>query len=415
MADERGDKLTARSVAAANEAGMYGDGNGLWLQVTEAAGRIRKSWLLRFMLDGRARHMGLGNVATFTLAEARERARQARQLVADGIDPIEERHRKRQLAKLERAKRVTFRYCCESYLTAHEAEWKNAKHAAQWAATLASTYPVIGELPVNDIDTTLVLKVLRPIWKTTPETASRLRGRIESVLNFATTSGYRTGDNPARWRGHLDQLLAKRSKVRAVKHHPALPFAELPAFMALLRKREGLSARALEFTILTAARTGEVIGAAWPEIDFDNKVWTIPATRMKAQREHRVPLCDRALTILRTLRREEGNNAIFIGGKKGAPLSNMAMLELLKGMRPGYVPHGFRSSFRDWAAEKTNYPTYVVEKALAHVIADKVEAAYRRGDLFGKRRQLMEAWCRYCASSPEADSGQAVPFKAGGS
>ena len=290
------------------------------------------------------------------------------------------------------AKQVTFKEACERYVAAHGAAWTNAMHRAQWNSTLASAYPVLGNLPVTAIDTPLVLKVLEPMWKATPETASRLRGRIERVLAWATTRGFRSGDNPARWHGHLDQLLAKRSKVRAVKHHPALPFDELPAFMAELRKREGISARGLEFTILTAARTGEVIGATWSEIDFATKTWTIPGQRMKAGKPHRVPLSDRAVAILDALPHEDGNEFVFIGGKAKAPLSNMAMLELMKGMRPGYVPHGFRSTFRDWAAERTNYPNHIVEKALAHTVADKVEAAYRRGDLFEKRRKLMDAW-----------------------
>ena len=362
------------------------------------------------MLDGRPRFMGLGPTHTFSLKEARERARLARQQVKDGIDPIEARNQDRQRRRLEAAKAVTFKEACERYVAAYEAGWTNAKHVAQWKSTLASAYPTIGNLPVNNIDTGLVLKVLEPIWNAKPETASRLRGRIERVLAWATTRGYRVGDNPARWTGHLDELLPKRSKIRAVKHHPALPFDELPAFMAELRKREGISARGLEFTILTAARTGEVIGATWSEIDFATKTWTIPAQRMKAGKPHRVPLSDRAVAILDALPHEDGNEFVFIGGKAKAPLSNMAMLELMKGMRPGYVPHGFRSTFRDWAAERTNYPNHIVEKALAHTVADKVEAAYRRSDLFEKRRKLMDAWAGFCAAPKTM--GDLVPFKA---
>ncbi|SDR31067.1 Integrase [Rhizobiales bacterium GAS113] len=412
MGNRKGNELTAATVNSLSKPGLYGDGLGLWLQVSRVGERITKSWIFRFMLDGKARYMGLGPVHTFSLKEARERARLARQQAKDGIDPIDARREKRKQQKLEAAKRVTFKEACERYTTAHKTGWKNAKHAAQWETTLASAYPAIGSLPVNEIDTGLVLKVLEPIWHSTPETATRLRGRIESVLSWATTSGYRSGDNPARWRGHLDQLLPKRSKVRAVKHHPALPFEELPAFMAELRQREGISPRALEFTILSATRTGETIGAKWPEIDFDKKTWAVPAERMKMGKEHRVPLSDRALAILEALPREDGNAFVFIGGKKGAPLSNMAMLELMKGMRPGYVPHGFRSTFRDWAAETTNYPNHVVEMALAHVVGDKVEAAYRRGVLFEKRRKLMTDWCRFCSSPPAIKdaSGKVVLF-----
>jgi integrase len=413
MADKREYKLTATTVASLNEPGLYGDGLGLWLQVAPVGDRVSKSWIFRFRRDGKrnARYMGLGPTHTVTLKEARERARIARQLLLDGIDPIEARKQERAKRRLEAAKAVSFQEACERYIAAHEAGWKNDKHRHQWKATLASVYPVIGDLPVNAIDTGLVLKVLEPIWKTTPETASGLRGRIERVLSWATTRGYRTGENPARWRGHLDNQLAKR-KGRAVKHHPAMPFDELPAFMAELRQREFVSARALEYTILTAARTGEVIGATWSEIDMKAKTWTIPAERMKAGKEHRVPLSDRALAILAALPREEGNDFVLIGGKAGKPLSNMAMLELMKGMRPKYVPHGFRSTFRDWCAERTAYPNHVVEKALAHVVADKVEAAYQRSDLFQKRRKLMDDWARFC-ETPKA-TGNVVSFNKAG-
>jgi len=403
-------KLPANAAARYNKPGLYGDGLGLWLKVAKAVDGVSKSWVLRYMLDGRARYMGLGPVHTISLKRAREQARQAREQLLGGIDPIEQREEARARRRLEAAKRLSFKECCERYLQLHRNSWKNPKHGAQWQATLASSYPMLGELPVSGIDTGLVLKVLEPIWHLTPETASRLRARIERVLSWATVSGYRTGDNPARWRGHLDQRLPQRSKIAKVKHHPALPFDQLPDFIAELRQRPGISPRALEFTILTAARTGEVIGATWDEIDFEKKTWTIPPDRMKAEREHRVPLCDQAIAILKELPREQGNGFVFIGGKQGAPLSNMAMLELMKGMRPGYVPHGFRSTFRDWAAECTGYANHIVEKALAHVVADKVEAAYRRGDLFEKRRKLMADWCRYC-SSPKAE-GRVVAFKA---
>lgn len=326
------------------------------------------------------------------------------------------------MARLDEAKAVTFKQCARSYIKAHRAGWRNAKHAAQWEATL-DTYaePIIGSLPVHAIDTALVMKVLEQevkagpnepcasLWTVKPETASRLRGRIESILDWARVRGYREGENPARWRGHLDKLLPARSKVRTVRHHPALPHCELPEFISALRVQEGVAARALEFTILTAARTGEAIGARWSEIDRRNKVWTVPSSRMKSGKEHRVPLSARALAMLDEMAplaaldgsQDAGEPFVFPGGRSGRPLSNMAFLMLLRRMkRSGLTAHGFRSSFRDWAAERTNYPREAIELALAHKIGDKVEAAYRRGDLFEKRRRLMAEWDRYCISGP---------------
>jgi integrase len=284
--------------------------------------------------------------------------------------------------------------------------WKNAKHRAQWKSTLATyAYPVFGGLSVSTVDTALVLKTIEPIWGTKPETASRLRGRIEAVLDWARARGFRHGENPARWRGHLDKLLPARRKIARVKHHAALPFAEIPAFMNELRARVGVSARALEFAILTTTRTSETRNARWSEIDTASKIWTIPAERMKAGREHRVPLNERAVAILRAMPREsDGDGFVFIGARSDRPISNMAMLELMRGLRPGYVPHGFRSTFRDWAAETTNYQNHIVEMALAHVVGDKVEAAYRRGDLFEKRRRLMSDWARYCGRQVNPDA-----------
>ena len=291
------------------------------------------------MRDGRARQMGLGALHTVSLQEARARARLARQVLLDGLDPIDVKHERRSRLRLEKARALTFKQCADDYLGAHAGAWKNAKHRAQWSATLdAYAHPLIGALPVAAIDTALILKILRPIWQEKPETASRLRGRIERILDWATVQEYRRGDNPARWRGHLDALLPAKTKVRAVKHHPALPFVELPAFMAELRKRDSISARALEFTILTATRTGEAIGARWDEIDLKAKVWTVPAERMKAGRPHRVPLSDRAVAILDELPRDD-SNFVFLGAKVGAPISNMAMLELLRGMN-GNGLHG---------------------------------------------------------------------------
>lgn len=389
-------KLTAVEVKKLGKPGRYGDGGGLWLQVSQWG---TKAWLFRYAINGKERQMGLGSIDTFTLAEARERARLARQKVADGIDPIEARRGQRLADTAATASRLTFRDASSRYIAAHKAGWKNEKHGAQWEATLATyAYPVIGNLSVADVAVAHVLKVLEPIWSTKPETASRVRGRIESVLDWSAARGHRQGDNPARWRGHLDKLLPAKTKVRRVKHHDAMPYANVPAFMADLRKMDSQSARALEFTILTAARTGETIGARWPEIDFQNKIWGVPGERTKSGREHRVPLTDRAVDILKALPREEGNPHVFIGARKCKGLSNMAMLELLKGVDGnGLTVHGFRSSFRDWAAEQTAFSREVAEASLAHIVGDKTEAAYRRGDALEKRRRLMEAWARYCA------------------
>lgn len=403
-------RLTAVKVARLKEPGRYGDGSGLWLHIGPNGG---KSWVLRYMRHGRAREMGLGPLDLVSLGHARERAREARRALLDGVDPIDARQEKAAQRRLEAARGITFAACAEKYIAAHSAGWRNAKHGEQWRNTIA-TYaePVIGKLPVAAIDTALVLKVLEPIWTEKPETAARVRGRIESILDWAAAREYRRGENPARWRGHLDKLLPSRRKVRRVKNHPAMPYAELPAFVAELRDRESISARALEFTILCAGRTGETIGARWPEIDIGQKVWAVPGERMKSDREHRVPLSNRAVELLGALPREEGSDFVFVGGKRGKPLSNMAMLELVRGMKPnsGYVPHGFRSTFRDWAAECTAYPNEVVEMALAHVVSDKVEAAYRRGDLFEKRARLMRDWAGYCASKPRA-TADVVPLR----
>lgn len=399
-------KLTAVTVSRKKKPGRYGDGDGLWLQVGPTGG---KSWLLRYELHGRARQMGLGPVDLVPLADARDRARAARRQLLDGIDPIEARRQERAQRLLEAATAKTFKECAVAYIAAHEAGWKNEKHAAQWPSTMeAYVYPMIGALPAASIDTGLVLKCLEPIWTTKPETAGRVRGRIERVLAWAKTRGYRQGENPARWRGHLDTLLPARSKVQRVNHHAALPYAEIPGFMADLRQHGGTSARALEFVILTAARTGEAIGAKWPEIDTAKAVWTIPAERMKSGKEHRVPLSGRALEILDELPSE--GDFVFPGGREGKPLSNMALLMQLRRMnRDDLTAHGFRSTFRDWAAEQTAFPNFVAEMALAHVVGDKVEAAYRRGDLMAKRAKLMQAWASYCATP--ASKGTVTPIR----
>jgi integrase len=406
---------TARQVAALKAPGRYAVGDGAYLQITGDNGR---SWVFRYERAGRGHHVGLGPANLVTLAEAREKARAYRRLLLEGVDPIESRADARQKAALDAAKAVTFRQCAERYIAAHEAAWRNATHRKQWRSTLATyVYPTLGSLPASAIDTALVTQVLEPIWTTKTETAGRVRGRIEAVLDWAKVRGIRNGDNPARWKGHLDKLLPKRSRVKRRRHHPALPYAELPGFMVELRAREGISARALEFAILTAARTGAVIGATDGEVDLATKIWTVPPERtgVKITREdpkpRRVPLPDRAVAILKALPREAGNPHFFAGAKAGKPLSNMAMLELMRDMRAGYVPHGFRSTFKDWCAETTNYPNEVSEAALWHTVADEVEAAYRRGDLFEKRRRLMADWAEFCSSKP-APRGDVIPINA---
>ncbi len=375
---------------------MYPDGGGLYLQVT---GESRKSWIYRYTMAGHTREMGLGAFHTIGLAEARQRATECRKLRMDGIDPIGAREAARAKAKLEIASVVTFNAAAETYITSHEAGWKGRKQGPQWRSSLkAYAVPVLGGLSVQDIDVGHVMKVLEPIWSTKPETASRVRSRIEAVLDWAKARGHRTGENPARWRGHLGNLLPARSKVRKVVHHPALPYAQIAAFVAALRQQEGISPAALEFLILTATRTSETIGARWDELNLDAKVWTIPSERMKANREHRVPLSLGALDVVERMKALREGDFIFPGGKEKRPLSNMALLTLLERMgRSDITSHGFRSTFRDWTAEQTEFHPDVAEMALAHTIRDKVEAAYRRGDLFDKRRELMDAWARYVA------------------
>jgi integrase len=347
------------------------------------------------MLNGRAREMGLGPLALFGLQEARAKALDARRQRHEGVDPIEARRAARALTRLDAAKAMTFQQCADRYIKDHRAGWRHAKHAEQWESSLRRfTFPVIGALPVQAIDTALVRKVLDPIWRTKPETASRVRGRIESILDWAKASGYRTGENPARWKGHLDHLLAERTKVRMVEHYAAMPYDDLPGFLIELRKKKGIDARALEFTILTAARVTEAVEARWSEISGD--VWTVPAERMKGGKPHRVPLSRRAMELLEVL--PHNRELIFPGPKFGRALNINAPRKLLIGMGHCVTVHGFRSSFRDWAAESTNYPNHVVEQALAHTIGSRVEAAYRRSDLFEKRRRLMQQWATFCTA-----------------
>lgn len=409
-------KLSDKACKNTVEPGRYGDGAGLWLQVTasETEGNPpSKSWLFRFMLNGRAREMGLGPYPTRTLAAARAKAQEARALLLDGIDPIERRDAERRAAAEAAAKVWTFQEAAEKFIAANKAGWRNEKHADQVEATLkAYAYPVLGKLDVKAIDMALVLKVIEPIWATKNETASRVRGRIENVLDFAKAHGRRQGENPARWKGNLDHVLPAKGRVHKVKHFAALPYAEIAAFMADLRGREATAARALEFTILTACRTNEALQAKRGEIDLDAKLWTIPAERTKSHREHRVPLSERAVEIVKALPAEEGSDWLFLGDTKGKPPSGMAMAMLLRRMgREDLTVHGFRSTFRDWAAERTSYPNEMVELALAHVVDDKTEAAYRRGDMMDRRRKLMQSWADFCAKAP-AKGGNVTALRA---
>lgn len=397
------DKLTPLAVSKATKPGYYGDGGGLWLQVSPSGS---KSWIFRFTLSKKQREMGLGAVHTVTLPEARARAKEYRLILLEGKDPLDTRKASKLVEALERAKMMTFDQCAAAYIAAHRSGWKNAKHASQWENTL-ETYasPIIGKMPVALVDTALVVKVLSPIWQTKTETATRLRGRIESILDWATVSKYRQGDNPARWRGHLDNLLADPSRSKRTAHHPALPWQEVGAFMAALRGQDGIAAKAVEFAILTACRSGEIRLATWAEFDLDAALWVIPAERMKAKREHRVPLSAAALALLETMPRM--GDLVFPGAKPGKPLSDMSLTAVLRRMkRSDITVHGFRSSFRDWCAESVanSFPREVCEHALAHSLPDKVEAAYRRGDLIEKRIMLMQAWADYCGKVPEAAS-----------
>jgi integrase len=401
---------TVKEVAAVRKPGQHRVSRQLYLQLTEEGAR---SWLFRYWRNGKDRWHGLGSCDLVTLAEARDKVIACRKMLLDGVDPIERNRAERMQALLATASTMTFRECGAAYIAAHEATWRNPKHRQQWPNTLETyVYPVIGDLPVQAVDVAHVMKILEPIWQSKPETAGRVRGRIETVLDWAKARNYRPKDseNPARWRGHLDQLLPKKTKVRRVRHQPAMPYRDVPGFMAGLRERDSISARGLEFTILAAVRTSEAIGATWDEIDIDAKTWTIPAERIKAERLHRVPLSARLLEILESIPREPGNPYLFIGARKGKGLSDMAMLELLRGMDGnGFTVHGFRSSFRDWCAEMTNYPREIAEAALAHVLKNDSEAAYQRGDLLEKRRRLMRDWARYCALPPRAE-GEVVPL-----
>jgi integrase len=398
-------KLTARSLdKLIKEAspGLIGDGGGLYLQVGKTGGL---SWLYRFQLNGSRRAMGLGKHPEVSLAQARERAANARKQVADGIDPIEAKEHAQLAAKAAQNKALTFQQCAAEYIDAHRSSWKSIKHAQQWENTLSTyAYPFIGDKPVSTVTTDDVLTILKPIWASKNETASRVRNRIELIIAAAKARKRFEGENPAQWKGHLDKLLAKRKQIAQVEHHAALPYSELPTFWRSLVAAEGMAAQALQFTILTACRTSEVLNAQWSEIDLASALWTIPASRMKARREHKVPLSHAAVAVLERVVRVQDNPFVFPGMKEGRPLSNLAMLMLLRRMDLGHLTvHGFRSSFRDWAAEETAFPNMVAEMALAHTVGSAVEAAYRRGDLLEKRRAMMQAWADYIETQPAAN------------
>ena len=401
MATRTLNKLDARTAATIKTPGRHSDGGGLYLSIDPTG---RRRWVFMYTRDGKRTELGLGGGRDLTLANARKEAGTLRTVLASGGDPRSAR---------EKQERQTFGEVADAYLEAMRPSWRNAKHAAQWTMTLTKYAAPIRPRMVETINTRDILEVLQPLWQRTPETAERLRGRLENVLDAAKAKGLRTGENPARWRGHLDQLLPKRQRLSR-GHHAALPYIEMPAFMADLRGREATAARALEFAILTAGRSGEVLGAIWDEIDLNGGVWTVPAARMKGGREHRVPLSTPSLELLRGLEaardteRVKASDPVFPSVKGSKPLSSMAMAMLLRRMGSNVTAHGFRSAFRDWASETTGFPHEVCEMALAHTIGNKAEAAYRRGDLFNKRRGLMDAWASYCGDN----AGNAVRLAA---
>jgi integrase len=382
-------KLSARAVATVIRPGRHSDGAGLYLNVTRSGAR---SWLFIWRKDGRRREMGLGSAGSVSLARARELASACRAQVAAGLDPIKARD-----AALEiNPEKPIFGAIADALIAAKKSEWRNEKHLAQWRVSLTEFAAPLRSRPVDEIDTAAVLAVLTPLWQTRPETASRVRGRIEAVLDAAKAQGHRSGENPAAWRGHLSHLLAKRQKLSR-GHFAAMPYTEVPGFMAALRELEGMAAIALEFLILTAARSGEVLGTRWTEIDFEAKVWILPAARMKSAREHRVPLSGRALAILKKLGDATTSDYVFPSPQGRKPLSHMSMAKVMRRLQINRATvHGFRSAFRDWCGNETHFPRELAEAALAHVIGDKAEQAYRRSDALEKRRALMEAWAAYC-------------------
>ena len=396
----------AVQVARLRTPGLHfvGGVDGLALQVLPTGGR---TWVLRVTVGSKRRVMGLGGYPDVPLSQAREAARQARAKIREGIDPIEEAKANQSALKASQAAALTFKQCALSYIESQEAKWDSPKSAQQWQNTLTTyAFPHMGDLLVRDVDLPQVLASLEPIWYTKTETASRLRGRIEAVLDYAKVRKYRTGDNPAAWRGHLDKILPAPNKVGKKQHYPAIHFSEIGEFMPKLRQVDGLGAKALEFTILTAARSGEVRGATWSEFDLATGLWVVPGERMKAGKEHRVPLTKAVLDLLKSLPRFMDNDLVFVAAR-GGMISDATMSAVLKRMDVKAVPHGFRSTFRDWASECTNYPGEMAEMALAHTVGDKVEAAYRRGDLYMKRVRMMNDWAKFCAT-PSAVKGVVV-------
>lgn len=401
------------------KAGRHADGGGLFLLVKETG---RRSWVYRYKIGKRERDIGLGAAAgpgSVSLADARAAAADLRRKVKAGIDPLDEREQLKEEAQAAAheatIRSMTFKAVADAYITAHEPSWRNVKHRAQWRSTLETyAYPFMGDVPIGDVGTSHVMAALEPIWSKKPETASRVRGRIESVLDYAKSREWRSGENSARWRGHVANLLPKRSKVAKVEHHAAIAWSEIASFMTALRAREAVSASALEFLVLTTARTGEVLGARWSEIDMRRKLWTVPPERMKAGREHRVPLSAAAMDVInqmKPLRRSASGDGYVFPGRRDSPLSQMSMLMLLRRMeRRDFTVHGMRSTFRDWAAETTSYPHEMAEIALAHVVGDKVEAAYRRGDMIEKRRRMMDDWAKFCAK-PVEQKGNVTPIR----
>lgn len=396
--------------ATPNTPKLLSDGGGLYLQITPSGS---KSYLFRYTFGRKAQTIGLGPFQTVGLAEARDVAQKYRSLVLKGMDPKVEKDREnaRRFATDQKVavgdeELHTFKWCAEQYVEAHKDEWRNEKHIQQWRQTLVTyVYPHLGTVPVKDIDVHLVMAVLKPIWKEKTATATRVRGRMERILGWSEISGYRNTSNPARWRAHLSELLPKPQKVSKVVHHPAIPHAEIDQFFVELHKLpDSISKRALKFLTLTAARTGEVIGATWSEFDFEEKTWTVPADRTKAHRVHVIPLCARAIEIVQGIKHLPDDEFVFRGLKLKTHISNMAMLQLMRRMKYTAVPHGMRSSFRDWAADMTDYPRELAEAALAHVVADKTEAAYLRSNRLDRRRAMMDAWALYC-STPRAANG----------
>jgi integrase len=377
--------------------GKHADGQGLYCLATKTGGR---SWALRYERQGRERWHGLGPCHTFKPEEARQRARKAKQLLFDGIDPIDAAREQRSKLALQAARTITFADAAKQYFDQHQASWSSVKHAHQfWKSLETYAFPVIGKLPVSSVDTGLILKIIEPIWKDQYQTASRVRGRVASVLDWTTVRGYRSGTNPAQWKGHLAEVLPAKGEFTKVEHHAALPYADVPSFVAQLSQHQGIAPHAFEFLILTAARTSEVLSARWSEFDFENRIWIIPPDRMKTRKEHRVPLTDRMIKILKALPCEGGDNGlVFIGSKANAPLAKNTLSKLVGTMGHDCTVHGFRSSFRTWAAESTAFPREIIEAALAHATGNAVELAYQRSDVIEKRRQLMAQWAAFIAS-----------------